>query len=329
MILNFLLISFIAQIGYGVYLQLWYYLFPGWSKEFIRRLSLKEKRSILDFVKMTLVLCLLFPSRFLVMLTGELLGFFASRICLFGIREGQLLGKWRESVLSVVFPITARSILWGAGFLYIHRVGTPEHTTRAPIVVAPHVSLTDGFILSCFVPLMTYVMKSELMEVPVFGTMFRAAQAIFVNRAERQSRCATALAISRRVLDIQTEATGTQLVVFPEGTTTDGLAVYGFRTGAFRPGVTVQPAAVRYPCRNFDPVWTGLADTAGLALLELCLQPVNFAEVEFFPSYTPADNEKEDPVKYAANVRQLLGTSLGLPISDELYAVSPPQKKEL
>ncbi|KAG5182273.1 hypothetical protein JKP88DRAFT_278255 [Tribonema minus] len=51
------------------------------------------------------------------------------------------------------------------------------------------------------------------------------------------------------------EPTYLPLVIFPEGTTTNGAAMIRFRTGVFRAQVPVQPLVIAFPFRHFNPSW--------------------------------------------------------------------------
>ena len=55
----------------------------------------------------------------------------------------------------------------------------------------------------------------------------------------------------------------------------------------------------------------GLTDS-----LVCCRQWINHIEFEFLPVYRPSAREKEDANLFASNVRTLLATSMGVPMSD-------------
>jgi hypothetical protein len=64
-----------------------------------------------------------------------------------------------------------------------------------------------------------------------------ALQCIFVDRTNPHSRVATKAAIRGRALDLKFP----HVMLFPEGTVTNQSAVIRFKTGAFEPGLPVQP----------------------------------------------------------------------------------------
>lgn len=46
-----------------------------------------------------------------------------------------------------------------------------------------------------------------------------------------------------------------RVLLFPEGTTTNGRILMSFQLGAFLPGYPIQPVIVRYPHVHFDQSW--------------------------------------------------------------------------
>mgnify|MGYP000137204179 CR=1 FL=1 len=114
---------------------------------------------------------------------------------------------------------------------------------RQPMLwVANHVSWTDIPLLGALAPL-TFLSKAEVRAWPLAGWLAEKAGTLFIRRGSGDS---TLLA---RQLHRHLEA-GRQLLIFPEGTTTDGQQVRTFHgrllTGAIEAGVPLQPVAIRY-----------------------------------------------------------------------------------
>ena len=118
--------------------------------------------------------------------------------------------------------------------------------TRPTLFVANHVSWIDIVVLSSLFPI-SFVAKSEVGLWPFFGTLARLQRTVFVER--RASRTAAHRdEIGRRL------AEGGDLILFPEGTSSDGGRVLPFRSALFsvaerriegRP-LAVQPLTVAY-----------------------------------------------------------------------------------
>ena len=66
-----------------------------------------------------------------------------------------------------------------------------------------------------------------------------------------------------------------QLLVFPEGTTTNGRALVHFKSGSFQSGVPVQPVLARFPGMNRPDTltwtWGQSYGILGCAWLTMCM----------------------------------------------------------
>jgi len=107
-----------------------------------------------------------------------------------------------------------------------------------------------------------------------------------------------------------------QVLMFPEGTTTNRSCLAKFKPGAFKPGVPVQPVLIRYPNRLDSCTWTWDGESAYKAIYYALAQFTNWMEVEFLPVYEPTEEEREDESLYCKNVETLMAKKLGVPNSD-------------
>ena len=152
---------------------------------------------------------------------------------------------------------------WSAGARWLphlyHRVTAPLIGARVHVngtlarerpllLLANHVSWLDIPVLSAVAPV-SFVAKAEMHGWPVFGWLARAQRTVFVNRADRRGAGRQANALARRLAD------GDVMVLFAEGTTSDGTRVLPFNASLLgaasalvREGtpVTVQPVALTY-----------------------------------------------------------------------------------
>jgi 1-acyl-sn-glycerol-3-phosphate acyltransferase len=122
------------------------------------------------------------------------------------------------------------------------------------LLVANHVSYLDPLAILSVMPAMPLA-KAEVAGWPVIGGIGRALGVAFVDRHRPWSR----IRALRRVHT--TLATGTSVLTFPEGTTTDGTRVLPFHRGCFgiaaRLDRPVVPIAIRYDDRRL--AWTDQA----------------------------------------------------------------------
>ncbi len=144
------------------------------------------------------------------------------------------------------------------------------------------------------------------------GRYARSLRCLFVKRTE--SNNGVHKAIEERVTD---RKSWPPLAFFPEGTTTNGQAVLPFKTGAFKPGMPVQPVVIRYKWHHIDPSDCALGTWVHLAWVWFSLYTL--IEIEYLPVYTPSDAEKADPALYAGNVRRLIADKLGVPLSEATF----------
>ncbi|MGC4009162.1 MAG: lysophospholipid acyltransferase family protein [Pseudomonas sp.] len=108
--------------------------------------------------------------------------------------------------------------------------------------VSNHVSWVDIPLLGGLLPL-TFLSKAEVRQWPVAGWLAEKAGTLFIRRGSGDSRMINAQLATHLLR-------GRSLLVFPEGTTTDGQGLRTFHgrlmASAIEAGVPVQPVALRY-----------------------------------------------------------------------------------
>jgi 1-acyl-sn-glycerol-3-phosphate acyltransferase len=121
----------------------------------------------------------------------------------------------------------SRAFLWLAGIPF-----TVEGRSRLPqvpcVVVANHASYIDGLVVAAALPPdFAFVIKKEMVRVPLASLLLRRLGSQFVERFDRHKGGVDA----RRVLKLA--ATGQSLVFFPEGTFNEIRQIGKFLGGAF------------------------------------------------------------------------------------------------
>lgn len=126
-------------------------------------------------------------------------------------------------------------------------------------------------------------------------------------------------AVRRRMDDVATgRLPGARpLLLFPEGTTTNGRFLLPFKTGAFLAGQPLQPVVIRYGEDRVSPAWEMIPAARHLFLM-LC-NPVHSVTAFELPVYHPSEEERRDPRLYAANVRKLMLDFSGLQSTSATY----------
>jgi 1-acyl-sn-glycerol-3-phosphate acyltransferase len=123
------------------------------------------------------------------------------------------------------------------------RVTTLGAMPRSGLLVCNHLSYLDIIVLSSIRPCI-FVAKRDVAGWPLFGWLAHAAGTIFV---DRQRPLATAFAVNRIHATL---ASGSVVVLFPEGTSSDGSTVLPFKSALLESAVQlrcpVASASIQY-----------------------------------------------------------------------------------
>lgn len=171
---------------------------------------------------------------------------------------------WR---LARVVPVFFSRCLCRALRVQVRSRGAgPAQSPR--LIVANHVSWTDILVLGTIEPL-CFLAKSEVAGWPLFGTLARLQNTVFVDRLRIRAIPAVNAEIALRL------HAGEPVVLFAEATTSDGTRVKRFHSSHFAAArdlmrkrrtcdrVLIQPVALAYVRRNGLPL--GRAGRAALA----------------------------------------------------------------
>jgi lyso-ornithine lipid O-acyltransferase len=180
--------------------------------------------------------------------------------------------------------------------LHIQVIGSP--TTRRPVLFAAnHVSYTDITVLGSVIP-GSFIAKAEVADWPFFGWLAKLQRSVFVDRQTRNTG-------THRDAIRQRLASGDALILFPEGTSSDGNRVLPFKSALFAAAQTpegsspviVQPVSLAYTRLDGMPIgrlyrpllaWYGAADLASHMWSMAGLGQVEVV-VEFHPPTFLAD----------------------------------------
>jgi len=141
---------------------------------------------------------------------------------------------------------TAKAIMRGVGIRY-HVEGTPP---THGLVVANHLSYLDVLILSAAMPCF-FVAKMEISGWPIFGKAAHVSGTIFLDRTSHSSAMSVADQMSERLKQ------PIPVLLFPEGTSTDGTQVIPFHPRLIDPataaGIPITTAAIFYVLEDGTP----------------------------------------------------------------------------
>jgi 1-acyl-sn-glycerol-3-phosphate acyltransferase len=173
----------------------------------------------------------------------------------------QLIGLVFDLRLQRTIPHLYHRVLCALIGVRIREMGT-RSTASPALILSNHVSWLDICVISALAPVV-FVAKSEVARWPVFGWLAKLQRTIFINRQARHQTGAATREIAGRLLG------GDAVVLFAEGTSSDGIRVLPFRSslvgavhhalgaGTHHTHVTVQPMSLAYV--GFDGLPTGRA----------------------------------------------------------------------
>ncbi len=184
--------------------------------------------------------------------------------------------------------------------------GAPPQS--AVFLVANHVSWLDIPLIGGVAGL-AFVSKAEIRTWPIFGWMAAQGGTLFIPRGAGQ-----AAEIARGIT--ASIGAGSSVLVFPEGTTTEGVELRPFYprlfAAALETAAVVQPVAVRYLCASGPhPTAPFVGDESFPShLWRVLAEPEIVAEVCFLePLATPPGDRRA----VAVACRQAIADALGFP----------------
>ena len=160
---------------------------------------------------------------------------------------------WAAVLVGIVFPALGQSPRdrlkqrWAAQLLDMLGIQWQAEgaTMEAGLCVANHISWLDIIVITASMP-STFLAKEEVRRWPLIGWISTQAGTCYVQRGSRMA--------AYRSTDNMTSLlqTGQRVVVFPEGTSSDGRDVLPFHSAlvqsAINARVALQPVALRYTC---------------------------------------------------------------------------------
>lgn len=177
----------------------------------------------------------------------------------------QLAGIAFNMRLQRVIPHIYHRVLCALVGVRIRETGRRSDNNEPILILANHASWLDICIITAVTPVV-FVAKQEVAGWPLFGWLAKLQRTIFIDRERRQKTGDAAQEIAGRLLD------GDAVVLFAEGTSSDGVRVLPFRSaliGAVHHAlgastqhtrVTVQPLSLAYTRIDGVPVGRGLRE---------------------------------------------------------------------
>ncbi len=132
---------------------------------------------------------------------------------------------------------------WFGLIINLQIVKEGELPEQPAIIVSNHISWLDIVVIGQYLPAY-FVAKSDILSWPVIGFLARQAGTIFIRRGDKKHIMATA---EKMVWLLKQNS---NIIAFPEGTTTKGDSVLSFHASLFQPALltksVIQPTAIQY-----------------------------------------------------------------------------------
>ena len=191
---------------------------------------------------------------------------------------------------------------------------------HAQLFIGNHICMLEGAIVARAVGHVRFLAASFSKDIPLFGSLIRAVEPIFVERHIRTNN--VALQIKKSILE-----SDMRHVIFPEGSYANGKALLEFKSGAFVAGVPITPVLFSYG--QYVPYWNRRESSFGAQMYRFLSRFYTKATVEILPAYLPNEQEKESPKIYAENVRRYMSYHLKCGLSGYSVFDSPNYKMDL
>lgn len=243
-----------------------------------------------------------------------------------------VLAPLQYSALKLGFPRrTLAPMLWHR--LVLNALGFRVHVKgemsadRPLFIAANHISWTDIMVIGSVAPV-SFIAKSETAGWPFIGWLARMQRTVFIERERKRKSGEQASEIARRLAD------GDPMVLFAEGSTSDGNVILPFKSTLFGAAkmaidegsadrVVIQPLAIAYtrlhgmPMQRVHmPIATWIGDTDLVPhVRKLLKEGAIDVELRFGEpfEFTPATKRKSISGRAERQVRELHADALRNP----------------
>ncbi|MBE2895366.1 1-acyl-sn-glycerol-3-phosphate acyltransferase [Pasteurellaceae bacterium HPA106] len=172
---------------------------------------------------------------------------------------------------------------------------------KGRLIVANHVSWLDIFALNAVLP-GRFIAKEDVRKWPMIGYLAAQAQTVFISRQRGSNTTQGKVQGVAQALRF-----GEQVTLFPEGTSSDGAQVLGFKSSFFQAAidanVSICPLLIFYPDHTGTRCNSTMAYYGDISLLQslkaLAKQQSAVVELHFFPALESDDQTRRELADHA------------------------------
>lgn len=163
-----------------------------------------------------------------------------------------------------VSKLFSRIVLFMFGFLWIKKkkvkfdpnayplLNFSKDLSQESIIISNHVSDLDNLVHSIYGQ-RGFMAKHTFKDKFILGFLAQTQQCHFVDRFDVEARKKAMLFIQDRVKIMKKSKYVNKLVIYPEGTVSNGRGIINFKVGAFSPKVDLRVMGLKYR-GSFDPI---------------------------------------------------------------------------
>ncbi|CAI2372873.1 unnamed protein product [Moneuplotes crassus] len=228
-----------------------------------------------------------------------------------------------------------RGFLFFAGFMWIDekdiQVDYSEYLgpnydkrERPSLLVSNHSSWVDIILFMYCKYFPSFVSKEVLSKTPLVKVVGRMLNCLYVDReTSKDNKDKIIQDIIQRQVLMEEGKDKFPLIIYPEGTTSNGFGMMEFKRGAFVSSKPIKPISVKYRGRNFHPTYEVLPFLSHFVLLHC--QLFSSLEIQYFPIFVPNDymyentkfkfQDKKELV-YGETIRKIIEDNSGIKRTD-------------
>lgn len=201
-----------------------------------------------------------------------------------------------------------------------------DKDTPISTYISNHTSWLDTFLLIDDVT-PGFIAKSDVKSYPMIGFVATCMGSIFVDRSDKANRGDIIKLLAERQTSIHKKEDLSQLLIFPEGTTSNNSGIINFKQGAFLTKLNVKPYIIKCDPINNLSLTMDVIEMLLHVYIVLC-KPIHYVTVISLPVFVPneylfkhskhANGDMEWKV-YAEAMREIMCDASGLVRHDASY----------
>ena len=237
-----------------------------------------------------------------------LVGFLFCMTLVYLIRIGvAFLGLYpRNPILNAlclrIIRIGFRILFFSFGAIWVNVNGKIDHEAR--FVISNHVSLIDSFVI-LILRNVTFIINKKYQQNSFVRTIAETFDPVYVQKSKGGAQ--------KDILDSADDNNRNPVILFPEGTTTNGEALLQFQKQAFLTPYKVQPMLIRYSLLFVPSGWNTIAYTnqsiAGY-IWQLVSLPLCIINVDSIQSISMEAEGKADIDTFTMNAQIIFANHL-------------------